>query len=134
MLYHFGVALPGGFTGVDVFFVISGYLIGGLLWAERAATGRVRLGAFWQRRFRRLAPAFFAMTLVTSLVAWALLLPFELREYGKALIAASVYLANVLFYRQVEAISTRRRRKSPSCTPGRSRSRSSSISACRSWC
>ncbi|SIT18062.1 Peptidoglycan/LPS O-acetylase OafA/YrhL, contains acyltransferase and SGNH-hydrolase domains [Roseivivax lentus] len=100
VLYHFGVALPGGFTGVDVFFVISGYLIGGLLWAERAQTGRVRLGAFWLRRFRRLAPAFFAMALVTSLVAWALLLPFELREYGKALIAASLYLANVLFYRQ----------------------------------
>ncbi len=100
VLYHFGVALPGGFTGVDVFFVISGYLIGGLLWAERAATGRIRIGAFWLRRFRRLAPAFFAMTLVTSLVAWALLLPFELREYGKSLIAASVYLANVLFYDQ----------------------------------
>ncbi|MHA6326449.1 acyltransferase family protein [Roseivivax sp. CAU 1753] len=106
VFYHFGAPLPGGFTGVDVFFVISGFLIGGLLWAERAATGRIDLGAFYLRRFRRLAPAFFAMAVVTSLVAWALLLPFEFREYGKALIAASVYLANVLFYDQAGYFDT----------------------------
>ena len=98
--YHFGLpGLGGGFAGVDVFFVISGYLIGGLLWREACATGRICLSRFYIRRVKRLAPAFFAMVLVASVVAWFVLLPFEFRDYGKSLIAASVYLSNVLFYR-----------------------------------
>ncbi|KNG93543.1 acyltransferase family protein [Pseudaestuariivita atlantica] len=100
VLYHFGVpGLSGGFVGVDVFFVISGFLIGGLLWAEHRDTGTLRIGAFYVRRFRRLAPAFFTMALVTAVVGWWVLLPFEYREFGKALIASAVYLSNVLFYR-----------------------------------
>jgi peptidoglycan/LPS O-acetylase OafA/YrhL len=99
VLYHFGLPfLPGGFTGVDVFFVISGYLIGGLLWAEAQATGRIALGRFYMRRIRRLAPAFFAMALVSLLAAWFILLPFEFREFGKELVAATLWLSNVLFY------------------------------------
>ncbi|WP_417723096.1 acyltransferase family protein [Salipiger sp.] len=101
VLYHFGMpGLAGGFTGVDIFFVISGFLIGGILWREYETAGRIRLSHFYIRRFRRLAPAFFAMAVVTTLFAWALLLPFEFREYGKTLIAATVYLSNVLFFRQ----------------------------------
>ena len=101
VLYHFGLPwLGGGFTGVDVFFVISGFLIGGILWREYEAEGRIRLGAFYLRRFRRLAPAFFTMALLTAALSAALLLPFEFREFGKSLIAATVYLSNVLFYRQ----------------------------------
>ncbi|AWI84526.1 acyltransferase [Alloyangia pacifica] len=101
VLYHFGLPwLGGGFTGVDVFFVISGFLIGGILWREYEAEGRIRLGAFYLRRFRRLAPAFFTMALLTAALSAALLLPFEFREFGKTLIAATVYLTNVLFYRQ----------------------------------
>ncbi|WP_343503031.1 acyltransferase family protein [Alloyangia pacifica] len=101
VLYHFGLPwLGGGFTGVDVFFVISGFLIGGILWREYEAEGRIRLGAFYLRRFRRLAPAFFSMALLTTALSAALLLPFEFREFGKTLIAATVYLSNVLFYRQ----------------------------------
>ena len=100
VLYHFGVpGLGGGFVGVDVFFVLSGFLIGGLLWSEHRDTGSIRIFAFYLRRFRRLAPAFFAMALVTTIAAWHILLPFEFREYGKTLIAATVYLSNVLFYR-----------------------------------
>ncbi|WP_299926909.1 acyltransferase family protein [uncultured Pelagimonas sp.] len=100
VLYHFGVPLQGGFVGVDIFFVISGFLIGGLLWREYDHTGTIWLLNFYVRRFRRLAPAFFAMVLVTGALAWAILLPFEYREFGKAAIAATVYLSNVLFYRQ----------------------------------
>ncbi|WP_425097891.1 acyltransferase family protein [Tropicibacter sp. S64] len=99
VLYHFGFPLQGGFVGVDVFFVISGFLIGGILWREYDQTGRIWLKNFYIRRFRRLAPAFFTMALVTTLVGWALLLPFEFREYGKSLIAATVYLSNVFFFR-----------------------------------
>lgn len=100
VLYHFGLPLPGGFVGVDIFFVISGFLIGGILWREYDATGKVWLRRFYIRRFRRLAPAFFTMVLVTGAVAWLLLLPFEFREFGKSAIAATLYLSNVLFFRQ----------------------------------
>lgn len=100
VLYHFGVpGLSGGFAGVDVFFVISGYLIGGILWREQLERGRISLARFYIRRVKRLAPAFFAMAAVVSFVAWLVLLPFEFREYGKSLIAATVYLSNVLFFR-----------------------------------
>lgn len=100
VLYHFGVpGFEGGFVGVDIFFVISGFLIGGILWREYDGTGRVNLGRFFLRRFRRLAPAFFVMVAVTAALAWVILLPFEFREFGKAMIASSVYLSNVLFYR-----------------------------------
>src|SRR3954449_9620635 len=71
LLYHGGVAaVPGGFLGVALFFVLSGYLITALLVQERERTGRVRLGAFWARRARRLLPA-----LVLVLAAIALLGP-----------------------------------------------------------
>lgn len=100
VLYHFGTpSLDGGFAGVDVFFVISGYLIGGLLWREYTDTNGLNLARFYIRRVKRLAPAFFAMAFATSLVGWLILLPFEFREYGKSLVAATVYLSNVLFFR-----------------------------------
>ena len=100
VLYHFGLpALTGGFVGVDIFFVISGFLIGGILWAELAQTGTLSLTRFYLRRIRRLAPAFFAMAAVTTLFAALILLPFEFRDFGKSLIAATVWLSNVLFYK-----------------------------------
>jgi len=101
VLYHFGVpALGGGFVGVDIFFVISGFLIGGILWRELSTTGQLSLTRFYTRRIRRLAPAFAVMALLTFGVGWAVLLPFEFREFGKGLIAATLYLANIIFYRQ----------------------------------
>ncbi len=100
VLYHFGLPIRGGFVGVDVFFVISGFLIGGLLWRERRETGRIALGAFWMRRVRRLAPAYFTMAAVSAVAAWMILLPFEFREFGKSLIAATLWLSNVQFWRE----------------------------------
>ncbi|MEE2945790.1 MAG: acyltransferase family protein [Pseudomonadota bacterium] len=106
VLYHFGVPLQGGFTGVDVFFVISGFLIGGILWREHRDTGRIRLVAFYIRRFRRLAPAFFTMLFATFALGWFILLPFEYREFAKSAIAATVYLSNVLFFRSAGYFDT----------------------------
>lgn len=95
-----GHGVGGGMVGVDIFFVISGFLIGGILLREHANTGRIALGRFYLRRIRRLAPAYFAMAAVSLLAAWAILLPFEFRAFGKALIASTTYLANVHFFRE----------------------------------
>lgn len=106
VLYHFGAPIQGGFTGVDVFFVISGFLIGGILWREHRATGRINIVAFYLRRFRRLAPAFFAMLFATMALGWMILLPFEYREFAKSAIATTVYLSNVLFFRSAGYFDT----------------------------
>jgi peptidoglycan/LPS O-acetylase OafA/YrhL len=67
--YHADLAwLPGGFLGVDVFFVVSGYLICALMVRERAATGSVSLRGFWARRARRLLPALYLMLVTVSLL------------------------------------------------------------------
>lgn len=72
VVYHLfpPALLPGGFIGVDVFFVISGFLITSLLLREHDATGRIRLGSFWVRRARRLLPALVAVVAVCSTLAW----------------------------------------------------------------
>lgn len=100
VFYHFGVpGLGGGFVGVDIFFVISGFLIGTILWREYCRTGRVSLRAFYLRRFRRLAPAWTVMALAVFAAGWAFLLPNDFRELGKALLAATLFAANIQFYR-----------------------------------
>src|SRR3712207_9241469 len=66
LLYHAGLAwIPGGFLGVEVFFVVSGYLITALLLAEMRERGRIDLTAFWMRRARRLLPALYLLLIVT---------------------------------------------------------------------
>ena len=70
ILYHAGFSwLHGGFFGVEVFFVVSGFLITSLLVEERDRVGRVSLGQFWRQRWRRLLPALFTMMVVVG--AWA---------------------------------------------------------------
>ena len=65
---HAGIPfLPGGFVGVDVFFVLSGFLITSLLYDELVVTGRIDLGGFWTRRARRLLPA--ALVMIVAVVA-----------------------------------------------------------------
>src|SRR5215210_1594488 len=74
LLYHAGLAwIPGGFLGVEVFFVISGYLITALLLAEWRVRGRIDLKAFWLGRARRLLPALYLVLVVTLVFAVAFL-------------------------------------------------------------
>ncbi|MGP9022859.1 acyltransferase family protein [Streptomyces sp. BR1] len=70
LLFHAG-HLSGGFLGVDLFFVLSGFLITGLLLSDAASGGRIALGAFWVRRARRLLPALVCVVVVTMVLTWA---------------------------------------------------------------
>jgi peptidoglycan/LPS O-acetylase OafA/YrhL len=88
-------ALPGGYLGVDVFFVISGFLITGLLLRERATTGRIRLGAFWMRRARRLLPALALVVVSCSAVALALRGD-VLVHLGRQVLGAATFSSNWL--------------------------------------
>ena len=102
LLYHSELdILPGGFLGVDVFFVISGYLITALLLREFGATRRVDLGRFWFRRARRLLPAVFAL-LVGVLVFSLVLLPEEVARVRGDVAAALGYVTNwyLIFHQQ----------------------------------
>ncbi|TDU01156.1 peptidoglycan/LPS O-acetylase OafA/YrhL [Azorhizobium sp. AG788] len=97
VLYHAHAALmPGGFVGVDVFFVISGYLITAII-AGDLAQGRFSLLTFYDRRIRRIVPAYALVMGVTLLAALVSLPPLMLAFFGKSLEFASVFLANKHF-------------------------------------
>lgn len=94
LLYHAGLTwIPGGFLGVEVFFVISGYLITALLLAEWRRRGRVDLKAFWFRRARRLLPALYVL-LVATLAFAVLFLPGEVARLRNEAFAALGYVTN----------------------------------------
>jgi peptidoglycan/LPS O-acetylase OafA/YrhL len=98
VLFHAGLGLfSGGFVGVDVFFVISGYLITGILLADLAA-GRYSIARFYERRARRILPALFVMLLACLPLAWALMLPSELAAFGKSLLGTLGFASNVTFW------------------------------------
>jgi len=92
--YHSSVSwMPGGFLGVDIFFVISGYLITSLLLREFRRGGHVRLGRFWLRRARRLLPAVGVMIAVTMIAA-AIVEPDRIDQLRGDAIASLAYFAN----------------------------------------
>lgn len=101
VLFHAGVPLSsGGFVGVDVFYVISGYLITGLLVREVESSGRIRLANFYARRIRRLLPASATMVLVVLLAGYLFLSPLERELHTRAAFAAAAYVSNFWFQRQ----------------------------------
>jgi len=93
--FHAGLGLPGGFTGVDCFFVISGFVITNMLRREWQAHGRISFGAFYLRRFKRLAPALSAMVAFTLLASALALSPLGPQEdVGKTALGALLFVAN----------------------------------------
>ena len=86
----------GGFVGVDVFFVISGYLIGSMI-IDEVSAGRFSLLAFYERRVRRILPALAVMMLVVSVFAYVYMLPNELQRYANSLLAATFSVSNFYF-------------------------------------
>ncbi len=104
ILYHaeFTIAghtlLQGGYIGVDVFFVISGFLISQILLTEIEATGRIDFLKFYARRARRILPALFAVIFVTIPFAYYLLLPSELLDYANSIGSTLLFGSNIYFY------------------------------------
>jgi len=100
VLYHFGFPfVAGGFVGVDVFFVISGYLITGII-TEEVRAGTFRYSAFYERRVRRIVPAATVMIGATLLVGVLFLMPAELDDLARSAGSALVSLSNVYFWTQ----------------------------------
>lgn len=97
VLFHAGLGCPGGYVGVDVFFVISGYLITALI-LQAMAAGEFTLIRFWERRVRRIAPALVVMVAATLAAGALLLLPEDLYLLGKAAIAQSLLVSNIHFW------------------------------------
>ncbi|HPE49322.1 MAG TPA: acyltransferase family protein [Hyphomonas sp.] len=99
ILYHFGVAgFSGGFVGVDVFFVISGYLITRLIVGEVTGTGRFDFGNFYLRRARRLFPALFVVLACCFVASYFRFSPDEFRRFSGALVHAIASLSNFYFW------------------------------------
>ena len=101
ILYHAHLFCPGGFVGVDVFFVISGYLITKIVQGEYER-GRFTFIYFYHRRIRRIFPALFVMFAISSALACVLLLPDELLNYGKSLMASAAFASNIFFRSQID--------------------------------
>lgn len=97
--YHSGLPLPGGFTGVDVFFVLSGFVITGTLLREWATRGRISIPRFYARRIRRLMPAFALVSVTTVILATLVFSPLDGRQQvtGMAVASASALIANAYF-------------------------------------
>jgi peptidoglycan/LPS O-acetylase OafA/YrhL len=94
LLFHASGALPGGCLGVDLFFVLSGYLITSLLLAEHAQTGRIALSAFWVRRARRLFPALLSLMPAIAVYGRYFARPDELKSLRAQALATLGYVAN----------------------------------------
>jgi len=100
IFFHAGFeTFSGGFVGVDVFFVISGYLITTIILSE-LEQGKFSIVNFYERRARRILPALFIVMLVCIPFAWLWLLPSDMKDFSKSLVAVSVFVSNILFWRE----------------------------------
>jgi peptidoglycan/LPS O-acetylase OafA/YrhL len=100
ILFHAGFELfSGGFIGVDVFFVISGYLITTIL-IDDIENKRFSIVNFYERRARRILPALFFMMLICIPFAWMWMLPNQMKDFSQSLVAVSLFASNILFWRE----------------------------------
>ena len=98
IFFHAHLAgVSGGYVGVDVFFVISGFLITGLI-AREIRNGTFSYLDFWERRARRLLPPLILVTLLTLLLGWFVLLPTEYKGLGQSVVSTSVFASNIYFW------------------------------------
>ena len=96
--FHLGISrIGGGFVGVDIFYVISGFLIGGIIIGELERE-TFSIWRFYQRRLKRILPALVATLVLTTVIALFVLFPTELSDYARSMIATSLWAANVYFW------------------------------------
>lgn len=104
VLFHaFPEFLKGGFIGVDIFFVISGYLISSILYRSLFSpdsSGKINIIDFYVRRVRRIFPALIAVLITTLVLGWFALLPDEYKNLGKHVVVGSVYTNNLILYKE----------------------------------
>ncbi|MCA9130256.1 MAG: acyltransferase [Planctomycetales bacterium] len=98
--FHAGLGLPGGFIGVDVFFVISGYLITSIIERE-VEEGRFTLSNFWDRRIRRVLPAATLTILLTLIAAYYVMLSDDFRSVGRTAVSQAFSGSNLLFWKTI---------------------------------
>lgn len=104
ILYHarmpflYSQPFQGGFIGVDIFFVISGYLISRIVLSELRKTDSLDIRRFYERRARRILPALYVVICFSIPCAWILLLPSALVEYAQSVLAALFFVSNLFFY------------------------------------
>lgn len=100
LVFHAELGLaPGGFVGVDVFFVISGYLITSIILAE-AGRGDFSISGFYERRIRRIFPALFTVIAASAAIGWLLLAPRDYMDFARSSIAAAAFYSNFFFNAQ----------------------------------
>jgi peptidoglycan/LPS O-acetylase OafA/YrhL len=101
IIYHaFPKALPGGFSGVDIFFVISGYLISGILYKGHREE-KFSFSDFYARRIRRLFPSLITVLLLCLGYGWLVLLPTEYEKLGKHVAAGTLFIQNIVFWKEI---------------------------------
>lgn len=106
MFFHAGFEMfSGGFIGVDVFFVISGYLITTIIMSEMTKD-KFSLLNFYVRRIRRIFPALIFVMLAVIPVSWALLLPRDMKDFSQSLVSTTFFLSNVLFWLEADYFDT----------------------------
>ena len=100
ILFHAGFELfGGGFIGVDVFFVISGYLITTII-IEDMENDRFSFLYFYERRVRRILPALFFVILVCVPFAWMWLMPGQMKDFSQSIVAVTLFVSNLLFWKE----------------------------------
>jgi peptidoglycan/LPS O-acetylase OafA/YrhL len=129
MFHAFPTVLTGGYIGVEIFFVVSGFLIGTIL-LQSTADGSFTYREFYARRVRRIFPALVAMLAACIVAGWFLLLTSEYRELGKHIVAGAGFVSNLAHWSEV-SISIHQPKPSRCCICGRWVSKSSFIFSCR---
>ena len=100
ILFHAGLSqFSGGYVGVDIFFVISGYLITSII-ISQLEEGNFSIARFYERRARRILPALYFVMLCCLPFAWVWMMPSQLKDFSQGLVAVTLSVSNFLFWRQ----------------------------------
>lgn len=106
LFFHLNIGIfEGGFIGVDIFFVISGFLITGII-VDSIDNSRFKLQTFYLRRIKRLLPPLYVMLIFVAIFSLFFFLPHEIKDIYQAIVATTIYLSNVFNYREIDYFNT----------------------------